>query len=648
MKKLFRGNSLEDCLESAFKELNIEKDKLKYRVVERKNYIIRKRVVIEVEVEDKDDVRETKTEEKNICEKNGTLKIIDGKIIVKDPEEGGNPATIVKPRDMTVVVDGNDVQNDVKVFKDSKIEVHLPENEARREFNIYMSDDRMEVYAGVVYIPKIIYELKDTEESNKVMLETCEKEKIDPPKYTESELKQELSKNKIVYGLIEENLEKVIEGHTDQKVLIAKGKNVIDGKDDVIEIKFKTSSNLKEDKVGNIDFKSIGFVNSVKKNDVLAVRHKGKDGENGCDVTGKVLNCKKGKEINMKSGTGCVLKDESIIALIAGKPSYKGNTFYVQQVHELNNDVDLSTGNVCFMGNVAIHGSVKENMKIECGNNLIVDKDVERSILIARGDILVKGSIVGSKICGGGEDVKKIKSLEHLEKFNENINNLMSAVNEIKTYNLLGQNKRDGEIIKVLLENKFKNIIKLCIDIISDLSVQYSDYKKQDTLVKLIRSKLMGMAPISIKDYSELGEIVKCADLKIGILKNALKLPVKVVISYCQDSTIESSGDVIVTSKGEYISNITANKSIQFIQDRSVARGGCLKALNEIKCKTVGSVAGVTTKLELAGSGDIWADIAYHNTIFKIGPKQIVLDLPCKNVHAYIKDGNIVVDKLML
>ena len=120
------------------------------------------------------------------------------------------------------------------------------------------------------------------------------------------------------------------------------------------------------------------------------------------------------------------------------------------------------------------------------------------------------------------------------------------------------------------------------------------------------------------------------------------------VISYCQDSYIESSGDVIVSSKGEYISNIIANKSIEFTQTGSVARGGTLRAKDEIKCKTVGSEAGVTTRLEVENAGNIWADVAYHNTIFKIGVREILLESSSKNVHAYLKNGNIELDKFVL
>jgi hypothetical protein len=104
----------------------------------------------------------------------------------------------------------------------------------------------------------------------------------------------------------------------------------------------------------------------------------------------------------------------------------------------------------------------------------------------------------------------------------------------------------------------------------------------------------------------------------------------------------------VITGKGEYISDITANESIEFLQDRSVARGGTLKAKKEIKCKIVGSMAGVSTVLHVEDEGHIWADIAYHNTVIKVGKKKLMLDSPSKNLHAYLNEGNIIVDKFLL
>ena len=67
-----------------------------------------------------------------------------------------------------------------------------------------------------------------------------------------------------------------------------------------------------------------------------------------------------------------------------------------------------------------------------------------------------------------------------------------------------------------------------------------------------------------------------------------LTLPVDVVLDYCQDSIIKSSGNIIFSGKGQYVSQIVASDSVIFKQDKSVARGGVIKAGKEIKCKIVG------------------------------------------------------------
>ncbi|MCH3964346.1 MAG: FapA family protein [Clostridium sp.] len=650
MKKVFHGTSLQNCIGAAAAQLNIEEKDLRYKLLEDKKGFFKRKVTIEVEIDEPDGNSELSRKAPEIIdENNGTVKVEDGNIIVKDPEEGRKPAIIKKSGSMTVLVDGTEVEDQMEVFSSNKIRVIFEENEPRRQINIYISDDRMEAYAEIVYSSKIIYGLKDEKEGEEVILHPYAMQTIDPPKYTEKDIEEEIAKSNIIYGIIKENLNKLMK-ESSRRILIARGKKVVDGEDDYIEAKFKASSSFKEDAVGNIDFKSIGLVNAIKKDEVVAVRHPGKKGEDGSDIMGNVVKCKSGKKLNIKAGAGCLIKDDdTVVAAIDGKPSRKGNIFYVNQVHELNKDVDLKTGNVCFVGDITIHGSIKEGMGIECGNNLVVDKDVERSVLSARGNIIIKGSIVASKICGGGEDVDKVRTIEHLGDFTRNMRDLETAVNEIKMYNLFGQERKDGEIIKILLENKFKNLLRLCANIILDMKSQpETEDVGDDDLIRLIRSKLVGIAPVNIENYTELNELIDCADSKIEELKNTLRLPVKVVIAYCQDSKIESSGDVVITGRGEYISNITANGSIEFLRERSVARGGCLKAKNEIKCRTIGSVAGVTTRIEVESEGNIWADIAYHNTVFKVGTRETVLDSPSKNVHAYLKDGNVVVDKFVL
>lgn len=649
MKKVFQDTSLENCLQLARYELNIPEDRLDYKVLENKRGFFRKKVVIEVTYGGEKEEEVSKEEGDKLNKNQGTVKVIEGRIIVKDPIDGEKPAVIVKGNHMSIFVDGVEVKRECQVLKKNKIEVVLEENVPKRELQIDISQDSMEAYAKIVYTPKNVYVLKDTTESNKLNLEVYAVETVEPPKYNENDIKNELVNNKIVYGILEDNLKDVLQ--SGERVLIAKGKEAVDGKDDIISINFEDSVDLKEDLVGNVDFKSIGIVSTVKKGDIIAERHRGFEGENGFDVRGKTLKFKKGQHKKLTAGQGTVIKEEDKVeAVIEGKPFVKNGTFYVHKVHEISKDVDLSTGNVKFTGDIIVQGNVREGMEIECGGNLTIYKEVERAKIKALGDILINGSIVGSHIYGGGDCVNKIKAIDHLEEFNVNLKEMNEAIREIKTYDLLGKNKKDGEIIKILLENKFKGLLKLGINIIADLNMDPEECNENlgREIVKIIREKFMGIGPINIKSYLELSYLEEKIETEIEHLNECLALPVNLTITYCQDSHIESSGSVVITGKGEYISDITANESIEFLQDRSVARGGTLKAKKEIKCKIVGSMAGVSTVLHVEDEGHIWADIAYHNTVIKVGKKKLMLDSPSKNLHAYLNEGNIIVDKFLL
>lgn len=663
MKKIYCGSTVEKCLSVASCELNIPTQELKYTVLEEKKTFFKKKAIIEIELPD-ENIDEEKCEKSESVEEeeislpvnknDGTAEIIDGKLIITNPEEGGKPAAVLVGNDVRVIIDAMEIKGKKELSKEDNVEMIFHETTAVRELKITLSEDYMEAYAAITYKPQYEYKLKDKKKGAMVILEAEIASKIIPPKYSIEELKKELNNNKVIYGIIEENLKECVETGG-AKFLVAKGNQVINGTSDTIELKFKTdkgSEKLKEDEGGNIDFKSIGSVESVHKGDVIAVKHQGEDGQDGCDITGRAKKHKQGKKVKLKIGDGCILTDENtIVAALEGKPCIKSSTFYVYQIHEVRGDVDLKTGNIKFIGDIVVYGNVKEGMEIECGNYLDIEKDVERAKIKAAGNINIKGNLIAGNVFAGGEDVKKLKALKDLSGLKEQIVELIEATVEIKKFNLLGQNKKDGEVVKILIENKYKMLPKLCINVVTDLKIQDDDsnIENYNKLIDLIRSKLLGIAPISIQHYAELDLIVSSIEEIIIGLKNTLAIPVNVKISSCQDANVQSSGDIVITGRGEYISDITANGSIYFLHEKSVARGGILRAKEEIKCRVVGSTAGVSTKLQVEKQGHIWVDVAFQNTIFLVGNRELILDVPSKNIHAYIDSNNdIIVDKLKL
>jgi uncharacterized protein (DUF342 family) len=651
----FEGTNVKECLQNASVSLGVPAEKLKYSILEEKKGLFKKHAVISIDAIEGLNGEDSHVE--NVLEKdtlhediNGTIEIHDGRIIIKNPKEGGKPAVISTMNNIAVTVNGEKASLRTTVYEESNIEILFNEDSAQRHMNLRTSADKMEAYISITYKPKTTYKLKDVAPRNSVSIEIDVKEEIMPPQFTESEIKGELLNHNIKYGILKENIVKCVQAREISELLIAKGKKPIDGIDDRVEIKYNESEGQNPQKYDNtqvIDYKAIGSVEGIEKGQVLAILHPGKNGEDGVDITEKIVKAKNAKKIVLGAGEGCQLKDEcTVVALSEGRPSVRGNTFFVYKTHEINGDVELKTGNIKFVGDIIIHGSVKEGMKVEAGNSIIVQNNIAEAEITANGDVLVKGNVIHSNVSAGKEDVLILEYLSDLKGMKSDLEKLISSIKQLKEMNLLDKNTSDGEFIKILLETKFKRLPQTCIKVAKRIVQQQNS---EDELIFIIKHRILGLGPLNIKNYDELNDAVRIIDNKISVMEMNLTLPVDVVLDYCQDSMIKSSGNIAFSGKGQYVSQITASDSVIFQKDKSIARGGVIKASKEIKCKIVGGPGGVSTKLIVENHGHIWAEVAYPNTRFIIGSREYVLDVPSKNVHAFIDESReLVVDKLLL
>lgn len=635
-REIFNGSTVEECINKACEELNIKRNDIKYKILMEKSGLFVKKAQIEVEVEDEN-------HEDSI---DGTVCVSDGKFIVTDPKGSGSFAKIIIPENIFVIIDGVQAFGKKEINSSMNIKYQFNEVEKpERRLNIDVTPDNLEVYVDISYINKNEFKIKDVSEGNEIFLEAEVLKQEVPPTYTESELKNELSKNKIIYGILDENIKKCTLGKDVNRMLVAKGIKVQNDDDDVIEFKVKMSesSKFKENKNGNIDFKSIGFVSATTAGSVIAIKHEGIEGRNGKDVYGKEVKKKIGKRLNVSCDSSCKIEDNKVIALKNGKVSFKGNKFFIVDVYDVNSDVDLKTGNIKFVGAVNVSGNVLEGMKVESGNDIIIGQNVENAIIKAGGNITIGKNSILSEIYSGGEDIEVLSKMEILDNLGKNIKELIEAVYQIKKYNNKNKFSSDGEVIKILIESKFKNVNKMCQNYISLV------HNVNDKFEKIFIGKLIGIAPLRIKNVSELDSIVKDAEEEVNSLKSILSIPSDINISYCQECKIESSGNIYITGKGEYISTIIANNSIEFLNKNAVARGGQLKAKNQIKCGVVGSIGGVVTRVCVDKNGHIYSEIAYPNTVFAVGNKEFTIDNPSKNVHVYVNQSDdLIVDKLLL
>ncbi len=219
-------------------------------------------------------------------------------------------------------------------------------------------------------------------------------------KYTVQYLTEILGLNKVTMGIKEETLKEIANNHLYEKeILVAEGAEVKDGEDGWFEYLFETQLTKKpviqED--GTVDYKNIKMIELVEAGNEIAVYHPATRGEDGFDLGGQSKKAKNGKELAPLKGSGFEVLEDGVTyrATMGGKITVKNNRLTISPVHEVSADVDLTSGNVDFNGDVIIHGSVAEGMSVKATGTVTVDQVVESAYIEGKKGIILRGGVLG-------------------------------------------------------------------------------------------------------------------------------------------------------------------------------------------------------------------------------------------------------------
>lgn len=230
---------------------------------------------------------------------------------------------------------------------------------------------------------------------------------------------QELEGQKITYGIQEKDLKEHFNGEgiycTD--ILVARGKQPVQGRDAVIEYSFNTDNHKrpvhKDD--GRVDYFNITTINHCHKGDVLARIIPEMAGENGYDVYGKVIKPKDVKKETLKFGKNVEISDDklTLTSLVDGHVSLIDQKVVVANVYQVK-DVGVSTGNIDFDGSVVITGNVAANFEVKAGGNVVINGLVEGAQITAGGNIIIAKGMngMGKGVLKAGGDII-VKFLEN-------------------------------------------------------------------------------------------------------------------------------------------------------------------------------------------------------------------------------------------
>ncbi|MGZ4112488.1 MAG: DUF342 domain-containing protein [Tumebacillaceae bacterium] len=227
-----------------------------------------------------------------------------------------------------------------------------------------------------------------------------QEQEIQPLTY--DNLVKHLRQNGVSFGLDMVSCQQLVmnpRGFAGVKSKVATGKEPINGQDAVVTIQIDNQEHnqprLLED--GRVDYFNLGIVQTVLKDQVLATKQPATEGIQGVGVGGAALMAKNGRDIRLPQGKNTVVSEDGLrlLASTDGHLSYnpregKVNVF---DVFEVNGDVDFSVGNIEFLGNVKINGSVLPGFQVVAAGNIDVTGNVDGAVLEAGGDVLIRGGV---------------------------------------------------------------------------------------------------------------------------------------------------------------------------------------------------------------------------------------------------------------
>lgn len=225
----------------------------------------------------------------------------------------------------------------------------------------------------------------------------------------------------IKYGLQEETVDSFLESPSYcEDYVLALALPPVEGSNAKIQYYFNTDLTMKPktNEDGSVDFHQLDNICHVSKGDLLAELTPAVQGRPGIDVCGTVIRPQTVNNKFLKFGRNISINEDrtKIYSEVDGHVNLIDDQVFVSDIYEVPADVDASTGDIFYDGNVSIKGNVRTGFTVRAKGDIIVNGVVEGAVLEAGGQIILKRGVSGmnrGKLVAGGNIISKfIESAE--------------------------------------------------------------------------------------------------------------------------------------------------------------------------------------------------------------------------------------------
>jgi len=528
--------------------------------------------------------------------KNGFIEIKDGRVKVYDPVGDGIPAIIGPDLLAEIKVNGNTIEVKQAVSSSDQVEIFPREEDAPGTVTVTLSDDRLQ--AAVTITPRVIVKrrVKETPAAQELVL-SYEEERAEIPDITVEDVYRALEGKGVVFGLDSQAVEKAVQEASGQPRIVARGKEVTEGRDGYVELLFDPgikSSIYDEGSMEKVDYKERIVIPSVNEGDVLAIIHPPVPGIPGCLVTGEAIEPQPVREAQVNCKDGCTLseKGDQVLATRAGRPLAEGRyheTLRVLQVYVHNGDVDVKSGNLRFGGELKITGDIMEGMIVESLGNLQVMGSTAGAQVITGGSVVFQNNLINSRVTAGVLKEFYQKIFPCLSEMESILNSMKEGLKQLQeTLSSRGKevdDRQTGFMLKLLVERKFVTLPQLVEDMLAAL--KETRLSPPSFLVNALKEAGAVFKDFTLlQSYAQFERIVHGIKEVAGYAEQGQEIQGDIIANYVQNSSLNCSGNIMVRGAGSYNTFFNAGGDVHI---EGVFRGGEIKAQGNIFIGEAGS-----------------------------------------------------------
>lgn len=575
-----------------------------------------------------------------------------GKVWVRDGILYGKPSafqypTITPGKHVKIYKNQEPVTETTFVTGSDRFEIKTEEETKETKWHITCDSYYLNVTLHVEPGMKKYYKVVDQDPDTHLVIES--EEIIDIQNELEYKvILGELERLKVVHGFNHAEIMKGIHAEEQGDFIIASGIKPKEGKHGVYELLVNTSRTKgpQQRSDGTMDFREVQIIPTVNKGQVIAVIHPPIPGIPGVSVSNTPIPPEPTYPLIVQAGKGTALIEEGnkVVATETGRPMVEQRgllakfSIIPKLVHY--SDVDITSGNIRFKGDVDILGNIEEGMVVEADGHINILHNANKAIVSSKSSIILQKNSIGSTLSAGKHNIFESEMINLLAIILEEFKKLLNSIHHLlllPAFKMTDfQKKGLYPVIKLLLEQKFKTIIQPTKRLI-EVCTKGSHVLGLEWMAIAEQLKLSLLSSITNEYHSmhRLEELAERMELLIEKHKNLNDDDCQISMMYAINSTIYSGGNVSIHGQGCYNSKIHAGGKLVV---SGVLRGGEVYARKGVSIKESGSDGGAVTKIMVPANQKILIDLANEDTVIQIGKVKYTFQEPQKNITAFLDE----------